>query len=104
MIQTIPVLATIMSLHSLGVYTMAMGPTSNVFTTQWQWDQQAMCSHLCVQVVLVLDQREQFSRSHAGQKLDRVAATKLRAEQMRAQGVAVEERTLSIGDVTWVAR
>ncbi len=58
-----------------------------------------------MQVVLLVDQREQFARAtHQGHAVGRVEARSAHVEQIRAQGVAVDERTLSIGDAAWVAR
>ena len=52
-------------------------------------------------VVLLVDAREQFHRAGAG---GRAQALSQHLEALRRQGVAVEERTVPVGDAVWVAR
>ncbi len=57
---------------------------------------------VCAQVVLVVDQREQFQRTGHGN--GRADSLRVHTDQIRNQGLKVDERTLAIGDVLWVAR
>jgi hypothetical protein len=69
-------------------------------------DSSACITHDATQVVLVLDNREQFGRyRHGGHDVSaHGAGREVSAALLRAKGVSVEERALPIGDVTWVAR
>lgn len=53
------------------------------------------------EVVLLVDGREQYSRSGAA---NRNEALQIHLSRMRGAGLAVEHRTLPIGDALWVAR
>lgn len=53
------------------------------------------------EILLVLDQREQFCRA-AGQNRNESLAGHVGA--LRAQGMSVEIRTLEQGDAVWIAR
>jgi hypothetical protein len=61
-------------------------------------------AHLRMQVVLLLDQREQLGRTISGKHMGRMEANAEHAKHLRQRGCIVDERTLSIGDVVWVAR
>ncbi len=53
------------------------------------------------EVVLLVDGREQYSRSGTANRND---ALQIHLSRMRGAGLAVEHRTLPIGDALWVAR
>ena len=53
------------------------------------------------EVVLLVDGREQYSRSGTASRND---ALQVHLSRMRGAGLAVEHRTLPIGDALWVAR
>ncbi|KAL6763923.1 restriction endonuclease type II-like protein [Haematococcus lacustris] len=57
------------------------------------------------EVVLLMDNRERFSMRHGGQALSHVGAGReVHAAVLRSRGITVEEKSLPIGDVVWVAR
>jgi len=58
------------------------------------------------EVVLLVDGREQYSRytGHASSTTSRNAALASHLQRMQGCGLAVEHRTLPIGDALWVAR
>lgn len=56
------------------------------------------------EVVLLVDQREQFSSMSQGQHLSRAESAPAHLEWIRAKGVSVELRQLPQGDALWVAR
>ena len=54
-------------------------------------------------VVLLVDEREQYSRSQSG-SLSRALSAEKYIERMRQSGCKVERRCLPVGDALWVAR
>jgi len=55
-------------------------------------------------ILLLLDNREQFAHTSGSRKVARPEAMSAHAERLRTAGLAVELRSLPVGDVLWVAR
>ena len=56
------------------------------------------------EVVLLLDNREQFAHVSGVRKVQKPEAIEAHAESMRASGLVVILRTLPTGDIVWIAR
>ena len=55
-------------------------------------------------VVMLLDNREQFARDAAGAGAKRNESFQVHIEQLRGAGIDIEGRGLPVGDALWIAR